>query len=114
MRRTTLRNRLNQRVFHQIGFIARVEAGFFRRYPRLIGAAVLVALIPSIYLLIYLSSIWDPVAQAGALPVGIVNLDSGYTYRDQSFNIGQDVTTKHSHLTGRNSCWLPPRLLVIN
>jgi putative membrane protein len=94
MRRTTLRNRLNQRLLHQIGFIARVETGFFRRHPRLIGAAVLVAMIPSIYLLIYLSSIWDPVAQAGALPVGIVNLDSGYTYRDQSFNIGKDVTTK--------------------
>ncbi len=94
MPRTTLRHRLNQRLLHQIGFIARVEAGFFRRYPRLLGAAVLVAIIPSIYLLIYLSSIWDPVAQAGALPVGIVNLDSGYTYRDQSFNIGQDVTHK--------------------
>ena len=54
----------------------------------------MVALIPSVYLLIYLSSIWDPVAQASALPVGIVNLDGGYTYRDQSFNIGHDVTTK--------------------
>ena len=94
MRRTSFRNRLHQRVFHQIGFIAQVEAGFFRRYPRLIAAALVVALIPSVYLLIYLSSIWDPVAQASALPVGIVNLDGGYTYRDQSFNIGQDVTTK--------------------
>lgn len=78
----------------QIGLVAKVELGFFRRYTKLLWAAGLVALIPSVYLLIYLTSIWDPVGRAGALPVGLVNLDQGYTYRGQSFNMGQDVTDK--------------------
>ena len=89
-----IRHRLKSHLLHQIGFVAQVEWRFFRRYPKLLAAGLLVALIPSVYLLIYLTSIWDPVAQAGALPVGIVNQDSGYVYRDQSFNIGNEVMAK--------------------
>lgn len=57
--------------------IAQIEGHFFRRYPRLLLAAAVVALIPALYVLIYLSSVWDPAAKTGALPVAIVNLDSG-------------------------------------
>ncbi len=79
------------RVLHQIAFIARAEGGFFLRFPKLLVATVAVALIPAIYALIYLSSVWDPEAHAGALPVGLVNLDEGVEYREHVFNVGWDV-----------------------
>lgn len=74
--------------------IARLEAGFFRRSPKLLLAAVVVVLIPALYVLIYLSSVWDPASHTGALPVAIVNLDQGLEYRQQAFNVGRDVTDR--------------------
>ena len=79
------------KLLHQIAFIARVEGHFFIRFPRLIVATVAVALIPAVYALIYLSSVWDPQAHASALPVGLVNLDQGVEYREHVFNVGWDV-----------------------
>jgi len=66
----------------------------FRLHPPLIWAAMVVLLIPAIYLLIYLYSVWDPSGRATALPVGLVNLDQGFTYRDKNLNIGSEVLTK--------------------
>ncbi len=74
--------------------IARLEAGFFRRSARLLLAAGVVVLIPALYVLIYLASVWDPAAHTGALPVAIVNLDRGLEYRQQAFNVGRDVTDR--------------------
>jgi putative membrane protein len=53
---------------------------------------VAVALIPSLYTVIYLSSLWDPGAHSTALKVGIVNLDQGLVYREQAVNIGQELS----------------------
>ncbi len=80
--------------YRQILFIARIEARFFVLYPRLMVAAAAVALIPAVYAIIYLSSVWDPAANTGALPVAVVNLDSAVTYREHVFNIGSEVVTR--------------------
>lgn len=72
--------------------IARIEAGFFLRRSKLVWSLAVVALIPSLYTVIYLSSLWDPGAHSTALKVGIVNLDQGLVYREQPFNIGQELT----------------------
>ena len=74
--------------------IARLEARAFLRYPKLLLAAVVVVLIPALYVVIYLSSVWDPASHTGALPVAIVNLDRGLEYRQQSFNMGREVTQR--------------------
>ena len=63
--------------------LARLEAGFFVRYPKLLLGGLVVALIPALYVLIYLSSVWDPASKTGDLPVAIVNLDRGLEYRGQ-------------------------------
>jgi putative membrane protein len=75
-------------------FITRMEAGFFSRAPKLLLAAAVVVVIPALYVVIYLTSVWDPAAHTGALPVAIVNLDRGLEYRQQAFNVGQEVTAK--------------------
>ncbi|HOE41727.1 MAG TPA: YhgE/Pip domain-containing protein [Rhodoferax sp.] len=71
--------------------IARIEALFFLHYPKLLLGAAVVVLIPALYVLIYLTSVWDPAAKTGALPVAIVNLDHGFEYRQHVFNVGQDL-----------------------
>lgn len=74
--------------------IVRLELHFFWRYPRLLLAALVVVLIPALYVLIYLSSVWDPASKTSALPVGLVNLDQGLVYRQQAFNVGLDVVER--------------------
>jgi putative membrane protein len=74
--------------------LARLEAHFFLHYPRTLMAAAVVVLIPALYVLIYLTSVWDPAAKTAALPVAIVNLDQGLVYREQAFNVGRDVTQR--------------------
>jgi putative membrane protein len=74
--------------------MARVELHLFWRYPKLLLAAAAVVLIPALYVLIYLTSVWDPAARTGDLPVAIVNLDQGLVYRQQAFNVGHDVVAR--------------------
>jgi putative membrane protein len=74
--------------------IARIEAGFFVRFPKLLLATVFVAFIPALYAVIYLSSVWDPQSRTGALAVGLVNLDQGLTYQGQVFNMGEEVINR--------------------
>jgi len=78
------------------------ELRTFMRFSKMRLAAVIVACIPSIYALIYLSSIWDPGSQSVALPVGLVNLDQGVNYRDSAFNIGYNLVDqlKSQHAFG--------------
>ena len=78
----------------QMRWLALLEWRFFRLHRPLIWAAMVVLLIPAIYLLIYLYSVWDPSGRATALPVGLVNLDQGFTYRDKNLNIGNEVLNK--------------------
>ena len=74
--------------------LVRLEAHFFLHYPRLLLAAIVVVLIPALYVVIYLASVWDPAAKTGALAVGVVNLDQGLVYRDQAFSVGHDVISR--------------------
>jgi len=80
--------------FLQALSIARIEFGYFWRYPKLPLAAVVVVLIPALYALIYLVSVWDPTANTGALTVALVNQDQGMQYHEHTFNIGENVVAK--------------------
>ena len=79
-------------LFRQTRSIARIETGFFLRRAKLMWSVAVVALIPSLYTVIYLSSLWDPGSHSTALKVGIVNLDQGLVYREQAVNIGQELS----------------------
>ena len=78
----------------QMAYIVRCEAGQYLRWRKLRWAAWGVALLPSLYALIYLSSLWDPAANTRALTVALVNLDDGVDYKDHIFNVGGIVTTR--------------------
>lgn len=82
------------KFLRQISLVLHFEAGIYRRYPRLILACLVVALIPALYVLLYLSSIWDPAARTNKLPVALVNYDFGMEYKQQVFNVGGDVVER--------------------
>jgi putative membrane protein len=79
-----------------------MEAALLRRFPLLRLAVAAVVLIPALYALIYLSSVWDPASRTDALPAAIVNLDTGVRYRGQTANVGADLaaTLEARHLFG--------------
>jgi putative membrane protein len=79
---------------YQISLLAQIEWRFFKLHPQLMVAALVVLLIPVLYLLIYLYSVWDPSGRATALPVGLVNLDQGFTYRDKNLNMGNELMAR--------------------
>ena len=82
------------RFLSQVLLIARIEAGLFVRFPKLLLATLVVALIPAIYTLIYLSSVWDPASHTQSLAVALVNLDRDMEYKGQTFNVGKEVITR--------------------
>lgn len=76
-----------QQFIRSVGRIAAADAALLRRFPR-----YLLAVVPSLYALIYLTSVWDPNANTHALPVAIVNLDAGLQYRGHAVNVGAELT----------------------
>jgi len=80
--------------FSQILLIVRIEAGFFARFPKLLHATLVIALLPAIYTLIYLSSVWDPASHTQSLAVALVNLDRDIEFKGQTFNVGKEVVNR--------------------
>jgi putative membrane protein len=74
--------------------VARIEAEFIVRFRKFAFAALVVACIPALYAVIYLSSVWDPAANTQSLAVALVNLDKGVAFHDHEFNIGNEVSAK--------------------
>lgn len=79
------------RLHRQALAVAGLELRFLRRFPRLWLAAAATALIPALYTLIYLSSVWNPGAHTQALAVGLVNLDRGVELQGRSLNLGREL-----------------------
>ena len=82
---------MNQ-FFDTVGRIAASDLAMLRRFPRYAMAVLAIAMVPALYALIYLTSVWDPNAQTQALPVAIVNLDIGVQYRGRQVNVGSELT----------------------
>ena len=57
---------------------------------------VLVALIliPSIYTVVFLGSMWDPYGNSGDLPVAVVNKDKAVEYNDKKLDVGDQLVDK--------------------
>ncbi len=72
--------------------IAAAELGLLKRFPRLLWAVLAVGVVPAIYALIYLTSVWDPASHTDQLPAAIVNQDRGITYVGRDANVGDELT----------------------
>ena len=66
---------------------------FIKKYFMLI-VVFAIMLIPSIYTVLFLGSMWDPYGNTGSLPVAIVNEDQPIVYDGRVVNIGEQLCTK--------------------
>jgi putative membrane protein len=78
-------------LLKQVLAIIRLENSFYLRDRRLLIVAAAVTLVPAIYVVIFLASVWDPAGHSDALRVALVNQDRDTSYRDQTFNIGREL-----------------------
>ena len=61
--------------------------------PTFIIVMIGISLIPALYNIIFLSSMWDPYGQLPDLPVAVVNNDKEASYNGNSMSIGKDMVT---------------------
>ena len=66
---------------------------FIKKYFMLI-VVFAIMLIPSIYTVLFLGSMWDPYGNTGNLPVAIVNEDQPIVYDGKYVNIGEQLVNK--------------------
>jgi putative membrane protein len=71
--------------------VLRYEWLLLTTHRKLAVAAVGLLFVPALYALIYLWGMWDPASHTRALPAGLVNLDTGATYRGRNLNMGAEV-----------------------
>ncbi|NEX59464.1 YhgE/Pip domain-containing protein [Noviherbaspirillum galbum] len=71
--------------------VTRMELTLFKRFPKLRLSVAGIIVIPALYALIYLVSVWDPASRTGSLQASIVNLDRGTEARGQQVNLGADL-----------------------
>ena len=70
---------------------AACDAALLRRYPKLAWSALGAVVVPALYALIVLSSVWDSNARTSQLPVALVNQDAGLRYGSRDVNLGAEV-----------------------
>ena len=61
--------------------------------PTFIIVMIGISLIPALYNIIFLSSMWDPYGQVSDLPVAVVNNDKEASYNGNSMSIGKDMVS---------------------
>ena len=61
--------------------------------PTFIIVMIGISLIPALYNIIFLSSMWDPYGQLPDLPVAVVNNDKEASYNGNSMSIGKDMVS---------------------
>lgn len=64
--------------------------------PKLWITIIGVSLIPALYNLIFLSSMWNPYGNVKHLPVAVVNKDKSASFQDKTLNIGHDMVDNMS------------------
>ena len=61
--------------------------------PTFIIVMIGISLIPALYNIIFLSSMWDPYGQLSELPVAVVNNDKEAFYNETTMTIGEDMVS---------------------
>lgn len=65
----------------------------FKKKPTFIIVMIGISLIPDLYNIIFLSSMWDPYGQLSDLPVAVVNNDKEASYNGNTMAIGKDMVS---------------------
>lgn len=71
----------------------KAELKYITSHRLLLVALIIIALIPSIYAVTFLKSMWDPYGKTGDLPVAIVNHDQSATMNGQKLTLGHNLAS---------------------
>lgn len=75
----------------------KAELKYLRKNKFLLAALIVIALIPSIYAVTFLKSMWNPYGKTGELPVAVVNHDRSATMNGKKLTLGADLATNLKH-----------------
>lgn len=70
------------------------EFKFIGKNKLILLSVLVITLIPFLYCIFFLKSVWDPYGDTKNLPVAVVNLDQPVTYRGKKLDVGAQTLTK--------------------
>jgi putative membrane protein len=71
--------------------LVEADLAMYRRQPRLWSVSAGMVLVPTIYALVYLSSVWDPMKHTDALTAAVVDQDRGATIAQHEVRLGRSL-----------------------
>jgi len=77
----------------------RAEWRYLIKHKLLLVVLVVIMLIPSIYAVTFLKSMWDPYGKLDDLPIAVVNQDRAVHYQGKTLAAGNNLTTNLKHAT---------------
>ena len=77
--------------------------------PKLWITIIGVSLIPALYNLIFLSSMWNPYGNVKHLPVAVVNKDPSASFQNKTLNIGHDMVDNMSKKRNKTKHFVPEK-----
>lgn len=78
----------------------KAEWRYLKQHKLLMIVLFVIMLIPSIYAVTFLKSMWDPYGKLSDLPVAVVNHDHAVDYQGQHLAAGQTLATNLRHANG--------------
>ncbi|EPC59663.1 YhgE/Pip domain-containing protein [Lacticaseibacillus paracasei] len=70
------------------------EFKFIGKNKLILLSVLVITLIPFLYCIFFLKSVWDPYGDTKNLPVAVVNLDQPVTYQGKKLDVGAQTLTK--------------------
>lgn len=70
------------------------EFKFIGKNKLILVSVLVITLIPFLYSIFFLKSVWDPYGDTQNLPVAVVNLDQPVTYQGKKLNVGKQTVNK--------------------
>jgi len=77
----------------------RAEWRYLIKHKLLLIVLAVIMLIPSIYAVTFLKSMWDPYGKLDDLPIAVVNQDHAVQYQGKTLAAGKNLTTNLKHAT---------------
>ena len=72
----------------------KAEWNYLRKHKLVLAVLSVIMLIPTIYAVTFLSSMWNPYGKMNKLPVAVVNQDKSVQYNKKKIAIGKQLTNK--------------------
>ncbi|WP_261805571.1 YhgE/Pip domain-containing protein [Lapidilactobacillus luobeiensis] len=70
------------------------EFGFIKKNKLILLSVLVIMVIPFLYAIFFLKSVWDPYGSTQDLPVAVVNNDTAVKYNGTTLNVGQETEKK--------------------